>query len=177
MHVRVRAPKQTHMKAHHQTPIHNHHLKPQYDFLLLIVHNESYHRFLTKRFHSIPQIQHYYEEMRFLDNYILIEHYTQFGIQQQLGAPLDNTVGITYIPERNNAQLPAMQHLDIVFNFISQKEKGVRIFSISVFNVFASPIITNYSDLDVSDSMSRRGTVKGTGPWAILPTFSYSYQF
>lgn len=101
--------------------------------------------------------------------------FTQFGVQQQMSPPLFRRQTVGYIPERNNAQLPAMQHLDVVFNFIAQKKRGVRVFTISVFNVLAMPIITQYSSLSIDSD--NRGSLMGVGPWRIIPTISYSYQF
>lgn len=102
-------------------------------------------------------------------------NFTQFPLQGQL-VPGTNSSVIGFIGNRNDVQLPAIQHLDVVFNFISKKRIGVRTFSISIFNVLATPIVTNYNSSNpVADT--ERTTIRATGPIRIFPSFSYRYEF
>lgn len=100
--------------------------------------------------------------------------YSQFPLQFQ-NAPVlpgNNRIGglLPLIPRRNNVLLPSIHHLDVVINFIAQKEKGVRTFSISVFNVYLSQLTTGYS-------YDATGDLEEVEPITILPTISYSYEF
>ncbi len=104
-------------------------------------------------------------------------NFTQFPVQAQLSA-VNTSNSTAFVPFRNNAQLPAIQHFDIGVNFIKQKKRGVRTFTISVFNLFATPIITAYNRVEVNANPNEAPTkIKATGPIRILPSFSYAYEF
>jgi hypothetical protein len=99
-------------------------------------------------------------------------NFTQFALQRQLD-PFSN--GSTpFIGERNNAQLPPIQHLDFAFNFIEERRIGKRIFTISVFNATLNSNIISYSEIVGSGANLE---LRGNRFISILPSFSYAYFF
>lgn len=99
-------------------------------------------------------------------------NFTQFALQQQLD-PSGNG-NLPYIPERNNVQLPSVQHLDFAFNFIKEKKRGKRIFTISVFNATLHRNIFRFSEITQTNEGPR---LRGQGTLPIFPSFSYAYFF
>lgn len=104
-------------------------------------------------------------------------NFSQFAIQDQINPLWDAEGGFPFIDKRNNVRLPALSHLDFLVNFIHEKDNGnVRIFSISVFNVLATPLVTQFED----KRFGRNGQVIGTqssGPFAVIPSINYELRF
>lgn len=101
-------------------------------------------------------------------------NFTQFPVQYRnvpdvVASFGNNGLDNRFIGERNNVQLPPLQHLDVFFNFIEKKKRGTRIFSISVFNLLYSPLISSYR--------YQRETLVGLGPFPIIPSICYTYKF
>jgi hypothetical protein len=99
-------------------------------------------------------------------------NFTQFALQRQLD-PFSGG-SLPFIATRNNAQLPAVQHLDFAFNFIKEKNRGKRIFTISVFNATFNRNIFRYSETVQTDNGVN---LRGEGTLPIFPSFSYAYFF
>jgi hypothetical protein len=99
-------------------------------------------------------------------------NFTQFALQQQLN-PFGSQRN-PYIGQRNNAQLPPVQHLDVSFNFIKEKERGKRIFTLSVFNATLNRNIFRYSEVAFPGGNLE---LRGEGTLPIFPSFSYAYFF
>jgi len=94
-------------------------------------------------------------------------NFTQFPVQYR--APATDDLDVSFISQRNNAQLPPLQHLDLTLNFIAKKEKGTRIFTTSAFNLLSSPLVTNYT--------IEGDELKGQGPFIFVPSISYTFKF
>ena len=76
---------------------------------------------------------------------------------------------LTYIDRRNNFQYPAYHRLDLGVNFHKQKKRGIRTWSVSIYNVYnrMNPFIIYQADKSL-----RQVTL-----FPILPSVSYSFKF
>ncbi len=89
---------------------------------------------------------------------------------------------IPYIEHRNNYRMPAYHRMDLGMNFHKEKKRGVRTWSISVYNLYnrKNPFLI-YTE-DRSYEYDRHGNQKDDALmqlslFPIIPSFSYSFKF
>jgi hypothetical protein len=80
---------------------------------------------------------------------------------------------IIYYSSVNNYRLPCYHRLDLGIDFSREKKKGTRIWSISVYNVYARNNPFMVSIEEVNGNL----TLKNFSPFRILPSISYRFIF
>lgn len=90
---------------------------------------------------------------------------------------------LPYISERNNFRLPDYHRLDLGFNFHKQLRKGMRTWSLGVYNTYNrfNPFLvypsTKYSSNPISGMYESRPVLKQITIFPMIPSLSYSYKF
>jgi hypothetical protein len=76
---------------------------------------------------------------------------------------------LNYIPVRNNFRMPLYHRLDVSYKFSKQKKKGIRTWSLSVYNL--------YSKRNAFYVYYNKGLLKQVTLFPIIPNISYEFSF
>ncbi len=95
---------------------------------------------------------------------------------------LDESSDIPYVDHRNNFRLPDYHRLDVSFNFHKEKKRGVRTWSLGVYNAYnhMNPFLVYakqiYYSTSIYDMQSKQRLVQ-LSLFPIIPSLSYSFKF
>ncbi len=100
-----------------------------------------------------------------------------YWLSQGATNPYYNDVVRVY-PGRNNARLPAYQHLDLSITYRKQVKNLQHSFNLSVYNVYNNfNIFAVYSDYRTNPDGSRSMVYKKLSLFPVLPSISYAIKF
>jgi hypothetical protein len=100
-----------------------------------------------------------------------------YWLSQGATNPYYNDVVSVY-PGRNNARLPAYQHLDLSITYRKQVKNLQHAFNLSIYNVYNNfNIFAVYSDYRTNPDGSRSIVYKKLSLFPVLPSISYSIKF
>ena len=95
----------------------------------------------------------------------------------------DYDLSLPYISQRNNYRLPDYHRLDLGFNFHKQLRKGIRTWSLGVYNAYNrfNPFLvypsTKYNHNPITGILESRQVLKQITIFPMIPSLSYSYKF
>ena len=104
-----------------------------------------------------------------------VQYYALAGVSNYPGFLYDvNANVILNASERNNFLFPLYHRADLSFNFYKQKKRGLRIWNISIYNVYSRANPFFYT---LSESQSRGLVLTAVNLFPILPSISYQFKF
>ncbi|MES2622041.1 MAG: carboxypeptidase-like regulatory domain-containing protein [Bacteroidota bacterium] len=108
--------------------------------------------------------------------YGIISSY-DFQLAQGSQNPYYNDI-VTIYSGKNNARLPAYQHLDVSFTYRKRKKNLEHAFNLSVYNVYNNfNIFQVYSDYRTNEDGTRSMVYKQLSLFPVLPSLSYTIKF
>ena len=97
----------------------------------------------------------------------------------QYGLPAESFNTITYYGGRNSYRLPSYNRLDLSINFYKQRQKGTRLWTLGVYNVYnhINPFFTTLNKEYDYNTGEQTSTLRVYSIFPIMPFISYKFTW